>query len=160
MITAYLLTGSNLGDRNEFLDKALEKIKARAGQVLAVSSIFESAPWGKTDQPSFLNQAIKLSTALSPIDLLKVLLNIETELGRIRAEKYGPRLIDIDILLYGDLCLHEDQLQLPHPQLPNRRFALLPLLELSPELVHPESGIPFKVLLNNCPDAGSVQQLN
>ena len=160
MITAYLLTGSNLGDRNEFLDKALEKIKAKAGQVLAVSSIFESAPWGKTDQPSFLNQAIKLSTALSPIDLLKVLLNIETELGRIRAEKYGPRLIDIDILLYGDLCLQEDQLQLPHPQLPNRRFALLPLLELSPELVHPESGIPFKVLLNNCPDAGSVQQLN
>lgn len=160
MITAYLLTGSNLGDRNEFLEKALEKIKAKAGQVLAVSSIFESAPWGKTDQPSFLNQAIKLSTALSPIDLLRVLLNIEKELGRIRAEKYGPRLIDIDILLYGDLSLHEDQLQLPHPQLPNRRFALLPLLELSPELVHPESGIPFKVLLNNCPDAGSVQQLN
>ena len=160
MITAYLLTGSNMGNRQEFLAEALEKIAARAGQVLAVSSIYETAPWGKTDQPSFLNQAIELQTTLHPAELLSVLLAIELELGRTRTEKYGPRNIDIDILLYGELSVEETQLQIPHPQLPNRKFALLPLLELAPELMHPTLEVPLKILLNNCPDTGSVQQLN
>lgn len=159
MNTAYLLTGSNLGDRIDFLGKAMDAIQARAGQVQAISSLFESSPWGKTDQPSFLNQAIQLHTPLDPHHLLHVLLAIENEMGRMRKEKLGPRIIDIDILLYGSLCIHDDQLQIPHPQLPYRRFALLPLLQLSPEMIHPESNIPFKILLNNCPDAGSVMQL-
>jgi 2-amino-4-hydroxy-6-hydroxymethyldihydropteridine diphosphokinase len=159
MTTAYLLTGSNLGQREEFLQKALEQISLRAGRCSGVSSLYETAPWGKTDQPSFLNQAIELETSLSPQELLNVLLEIELELGRTRQEKYGPRTIDIDILLYGNEVIQEPQLQIPHPQLGNRRFALLPLLELAPELAHPVTGISIKALLDQCPDEGLVHQL-
>jgi 2-amino-4-hydroxy-6-hydroxymethyldihydropteridine diphosphokinase len=159
MTTAYLLTGSNLGHREEFLQKAFEQISLRAGRCSSVSSLYETAPWGKTDQPSFLNQAIKLETSLSPQELLNVLLEIELELGRTREEKYGPRTIDIDILLYGNELIQDPRLQIPHPQLGNRRFALLPLLELAPELTHPGRKISIKALLDQCPDEGLVHQL-
>ncbi|MFZ9694402.1 MAG: 2-amino-4-hydroxy-6-hydroxymethyldihydropteridine diphosphokinase [Chitinophagaceae bacterium] len=159
MITAYLLTGSNLGQREEFLQKAVEQISIRAGKCIGISSLYETAPWGKTDQPSFLNQAIKLETTLSPLELLTALLEIEQELGITRQEKYGPRTIDIDILLYGNEVIDTPQLQVPHPQMAQRRFALLPLLELSPQLIHPAVGISMKVLLDQCPDEGLVHQL-
>jgi 2-amino-4-hydroxy-6-hydroxymethyldihydropteridine diphosphokinase len=159
MTTAYLLTGSNLGQREEFLQKAREQISLRAGRCSGISSLYETAPWGKTDQPSFLNQAIKLETTLPPQELLNVLLEIEKELGRTREERYGPRTIDIDILLYGKMQIQKPQLQIPHPQLGNRRFALLPLLELAPELVHPGTEISIKALLDQCPDEGLVHQL-
>lgn len=159
MITAYLLTGSNLGQREEFLRKAVEQISNRAGKCVSISSLYETAPWGKLDQPSFLNQAIKLETTLPPKELLKVLLDIEQELGRSRQEKYGPRTIDIDILLYGNEVIDSPQLQVPHPQMALRRFALLPLLELSPQLIHPVGEISIKLLLEQCPDEGLVHQL-
>jgi 2-amino-4-hydroxy-6-hydroxymethyldihydropteridine diphosphokinase len=159
MTTAYLLTGSNLGNREDFLQKACELLSQRAGNCKSISSIYETAPWGKTDQPAFLNQAIELETNLSPQDLLEVLLFIELELGRTRTEKYGPRTLDIDILLYGMEIIELPQLQIPHPQLANRRFALLPLCELNPQLIHPITGISMKGMLNQCPDEGLVHQL-
>lgn len=159
MIAAYLLIGSNLGNRDFFLEKACELLSQRAGTYRRTSSIYETAPWGKIDQPSFLNQAIELETNLSPKDLLQVLLKIELELGRTRTEKYGPRTIDIDILLYGNEIIEQPELQIPHPQLANRRFALLPLFELNPQLVHPVTGITLEALLNQCPDEGLVHQL-
>lgn len=159
MTTAYLLTGSNLGNREDFLQKACELLSQRAGNCKSISSIYETAPWGKTDQPAFLNQAIELETNLSPQDLLEVLLFIELELGRTRTEKYGPRTLDIDILLYGMEIIELPQLQIPHHQLANRRFALLPLCELNPQLIHPITGISMKGMLNQCPDEGLVHQL-
>lgn len=159
MTTAYLLTGSNLGNREDFLQKACALLSQRAGNCMSTSSLYETAPWGKTDQPAFLNQAIKLETNLSPQDLLQASLTIELELGRTRTEKYGPRTIDIDILLYGNEIIEQPQLQIPHPQLANRRFALLPLMELSPQLVHPITGITIKAMLDQCPDEGLVHQL-
>jgi 2-amino-4-hydroxy-6-hydroxymethyldihydropteridine diphosphokinase len=159
MTTAYLLIGSNLGVREEFLQKACEQICVRAGICRNLSSLYETAPWGKTDQPSFLNQAIELTTPLSAKELLKVLLDIELKLGRTRLEKYGPRTIDIDILLYGNEVIQEPQLQIPHPQMTQRRFVLLPLLELNPQLIHPTTGLSIKVLLDQCPDEGLVHQL-
>lgn len=159
MTTAYLLTGSNLGNRKDFLQEACDLLSQRAGKCMGTSSFYETAPWGKTDQPSFLNQAIQLETNLSPEDLLKALLKIELDLGRIRTEKYGPRTIDIDILLYGNEIIEQPQLQIPHPQLANRRFALLPLLELNPQLVHPVTGVSIKGMLDQCPDEGLVHQL-
>ena len=159
MTVAYLLTGSNLGEREEFLQQACELISMRAGRCKGISSLYETAPWGKTDQPPFLNQAIELETLLPAQELIRLLLEIEIELGRIRAEKYGPRTIDIDILLYGNKIIDEPQLQIPHPQLANRRFALLPLLELNPELIHPITRVTLKDLLEQCPDQGLVHQL-
>lgn len=159
MTTAYLLTGSNLGNRKDFLQEACDLLSQRAGKCMSTSSFYETTPWGKTDQPSFLNQAIQLETNLSPEDLLKALLKIELDLGRIRTEKYGPRTIDIDILLYGNEIIEQPQLQIPHPQLANRRFALLPLLELNPQLVHPVTGVSIKGMLDQCPDEGLVHQL-
>ena len=159
MTIAYLLTGSNLGNRKDYLQQACSLLAKRAGECKSISSLYETAPWGKTDQPSFLNQAIQLETNLSPEDLLKALLKIELDLGRIRTEKYGPRTIDIDILLYGNEIIEQPQLQIPHPQLANRRFALLPLLELNPQLVHPVTGVSIKGMLDQCPDEGLVHQL-
>lgn len=159
MVVAYLLTGSNLGNKEQFLQQATELIALRAGTCRAMSSLYETAPWGKTDQPSFLNQAIQLDTTLPARTLIDVLLEIEIELGRTRLEKYGPRTIDIDILLYGHEIIEEANLQIPHPQLANRRFALLPLLELNSNLIHPATGITLKALLEQCPDQGLVRQL-
>ena len=137
MNKAYLLTGGNMGNREKNLARAKKLISEQAGKVTRASSLYETAAWGKTDQPSFYNQALELETTLPPKDLLKLLLEIEKKLGRQRDEKYGPRTIDIDILLYGDQIFNDPQLRIPHPELQNRRFALTPLAEIGPGLVHP-----------------------
>ncbi len=160
MNTAYLLTGSNMGDRAGFLSGALQLIREQCGPVPAVSSIYETAAWGKTDQPAFLNQALELHTALNARQLIRRLLKIEKQLGRVRKEKYGPRLIDIDILLFNDEVHHYDLLKLPHPELPNRRFALLPLSEIAAERVHPVSGKTIRQLLDECPDPLEVKKVS
>lgn len=160
MVTAFLLTGSNLGDRALHLRTALQLIGEQAGQVKASSRLYETAPWGKTDQPAFINQAIHLETALEPEALLETLLIIERKMGRVRNERYGPRVIDIDILLYGERCLDTPLLTLPHPELHNRRFALLPLLELDADLVHPLLGTTMKTLLHQCKDEGAATPLD
>ncbi len=156
MNKAYLLIGGNKGDRLKTLQQAVRSIDARAGKVLTESPVYETAAWGKTDQASFLNQALLIETPYAPDSLLEKLLQIEREMGRIRQEKYGPRTIDIDILLYNDLHLETARLTIPHPELANRRFALVPLNELAPELRHPVLHDSIQSLLKHCKDSLEV----
>jgi 2-amino-4-hydroxy-6-hydroxymethyldihydropteridine diphosphokinase len=160
MATVYLLTGSNLGDRTLQLQQAAARIDQQAGSIEKSSLCYETAPWGKTDQPAFLNQALCITTVFSPTDLLRTLLSIEQQLGRVRAERYGPRAIDIDILLYDDWVVQEDQLAIPHPELPYRRFALLPLAEIAPLGWHPTLKCTVEALLLNCTDQSPVHPLD
>lgn len=141
-----------MGSREENLDQARALIGQRCGKVTAASSQYETAAWGKTDQPSFLNQALEIETRLTPQQLLTQVLEIEKEIGRVREEKYGPRTIDIDILLYPGHIAEGCTLTIPHPQLPNRRFALAPLAEIAPALVHPVLHRSISELLAACPD--------
>ncbi|WP_316749824.1 2-amino-4-hydroxy-6-hydroxymethyldihydropteridine diphosphokinase [Pedobacter gandavensis] len=137
----YLLLGSNLGDREELLNDAVVQIGKQVGEVFAQSSFYETAAWGKTDQPSFINLAVGLKTGLSALEVLKAVLGIEAELGRVRKEKWGARLIDIDVMFYGDEIVDMgEELQIPHPQLQHRKFVLVPLAEIAGGLIHPVIG--------------------
>ena len=158
MNKAYLLTGGNLGNREENLMTAIELIKKQCGFVAGTSALYETAAWGKKDQPPFLNQAVELHTGLNARQLIRKLLKIEKQMGRIREEKYGPRLIDIDILLFNDEIHHYRLLQLPHPEMQNRRFALLPLAEIAPNTLHPVFNKTITELLNECNDELPVKK--
>jgi 2-amino-4-hydroxy-6-hydroxymethyldihydropteridine diphosphokinase len=136
MNNIFLLLGSNLGKRYSYLEKAIEYIKV-LGQVIKVSPIYETQSWGKTDAPDYLNQVILLQTDLPAQTILQKILAIENLLGREREEKWGPRIIDIDILFYADETINEPGLQIPHPELHNRRFTLEPLADIAPDLIHP-----------------------
>jgi 2-amino-4-hydroxy-6-hydroxymethyldihydropteridine diphosphokinase len=140
--TAYVGLGSNLGDREALLRRALELLDARPGiEVVAVSALRETEPVGFLEQPRFLNAAARLETELPPRRLLSALLEVEQELGRDRSgPRFGPRTIDLDLLLYGELELDEEGLGIPHPRLHERRFVLEPLAELAPGLVVPGRG--------------------
>lgn len=158
MNTAYLLIGGNLGDRAAYLAEAINQISAQYGRVISTSSIYETAAWGNVNQPAFYNQAVKLVTILSPEALIERLLAIENEMGRVRTEKYGPRTIDLDILMINDIVIDTPTLTIPHPQLHNRRFALLPLHEIAPALHHPVLNKTIHELLLNCLDTLDVQK--
>jgi 2-amino-4-hydroxy-6-hydroxymethyldihydropteridine diphosphokinase len=139
--TAFVGIGSNLGDRETHLRSAIELLSAQDGiDVVAVSEIRETEPVGPVEQGPFLNGAVKLETSLSARDLLERLLSIENRLGRVRTERWGPRTIDLDLLLYGDLSIDEPGLTVPHPRLHERRFALEPLVDLAPGLEIPQKG--------------------
>ncbi len=137
MIDVFLLSGSNLGDRQLYLQQAIQHIETDIAPIVKLSSVYETQSWGKTDAPDYLNQVIQLKTALTARDVLKKILNIETVLGRKREEKWGSRTIDLDILFYGSMIISEPGLQIPHPELQNRRFTLEPLSEIAPDFVHP-----------------------
>ena len=158
MNTAYLLIGGNLGDRAAYLQLAVKHIEALCGKITSSSSIYETAAWGNTNQPAFYNQAIQLMTQMAPEDLLEQLLAIELEMGRVRSQKYGPRTIDLDILMIDDKVLDTPNLTIPHPQLQHRRFALLPLAEIAPSLRHPVFDKTVSELLDNCTDTLDVQK--
>ena len=136
MSIAYIGLGTNLGDRKENLSKAIEAISLKMS-ISKQSSLYETTAWGYTDQPDFLNQVIQVETDLSPLRLLNFLKKTEVELGRVENFRYGPRLIDIDILFYDDLVITTSRLQIPHPMLPERAFVLVPLNEIAPEYIHP-----------------------
>lgn len=152
MNKVYLLIGGNMGKREENLQQAITLIRQRIGEVLQVSSIYETAAWGKTDQPSFLNQGLLLQTAMEPLPLLKEILSTELEMGRERLEKNGPRTIDIDIIFYNDAIIDEPGLMVPHPAMAQRRFVLTPMAELSPQLLHPILKRTMQQLLEDCTD--------
>jgi len=133
----YLLLGSNLGDKWVNLLNARRQINELAGKVSLCSMIYHSAAWGKASQPSFLNQVISISSELTPKQLLSVLQSIEYEMGRVKIEKWGARIIDIDILYFSDLIIDQPELKIPHPEIAKRRFTLVPLVELIPEFIHP-----------------------
>jgi len=160
MNKAYLLTGGNMGDRKEALHKALSLIATNCGTFITLSSIYETAAWGKTAQPSFFNQVMEIQTKLQPRQLLRKILKIETRLGRIREEKYGPRIIDIDILFYNDEVHNYPLLKIPHPEIQNRRFVLLPLAEIAPDLIHPVLKKTITQLLAICPDKLEVSRID
>ena len=135
--TVYLLLGSNLGDRRTIINAAVNQIEKELGPVFARSAWYETAAWGNEDQPSFLNIALGLKSDLLPAEILTRTLAIEEALGRIRKDRWGARLIDIDIILYGDDIVENERLQIPHPRMHERRFVLVPLAEIAPEAVHP-----------------------
>ena len=137
MHTVYIGIGSNLGNKEENLKKALQLIERKGIRIKDLSSFHETPPWGKRDQPLFLNAAIKAETDLSPEDLLKALLEVEKEMGRVRGEKWGPRIIDLDILLFNGEVVERPGLKIPHPYMHEREFVLVPLSEIAPDLVHP-----------------------
>lgn len=135
-VRAHIGLGGNIGDRAANLEQAIERIGAVPGiTVVARSAFLGTAPWGKTDQDWFLNAAIAVDTTLSARALLDVCLGVETGMGRIRTEKWGPRIIDLDILTYGDAVIDEDGLQIPHPHIAERDFVLRPLAEIAPDLM-------------------------
>ncbi len=148
----HLLLGSNIGDRRANLARARTLIAQRAGPLTAHSALYETEPWGVREQPLFLNQAIAIETLLPPADLLQTLKAIEEEMGRLKTERWQARLIDIDILLYGNLVCTENGLQIPHPGLPQRNFALIPLMEIAGEEVHPVEGKTIEALYLACRD--------
>lgn len=137
MATVFLVLGSNLGNSIDFLEKASMLLQEQVGKVIASSARYQTAAWGKTDQPDFINQVLKLETDLSPSEVLATILGIERQLGRERAEKWGSRTIDIDILFYDQEVVTTPELQIPHPYLQERAFTLIPLAEIQPEFMHP-----------------------
>ncbi|HXB07073.1 MAG TPA: 2-amino-4-hydroxy-6-hydroxymethyldihydropteridine diphosphokinase [Puia sp.] len=159
MNISYLLIGGNEGDRTGTMAMARERIESVAGTIRSRSSLYETAPWGKTDQPDFLNQALILETGLDAPTLLQALLGIEAQMGRRRGEKYGSRIIDIDILFFNDAIIHQPGLLIPHPEIQNRRFALAPLEEIAPAYIHPVLGVSVRELLINCTDPLAVKKL-
>lgn len=152
MSSIYLLLGGNQGNRAEILANARQLLAVQLGTIIAVSPIYQTAAWGKTDQPDFLNQAVQLDTNFSPIEALTIINHIEYSLGRQRTEHWGQRTIDIDILLYDQEVIHSARLVIPHPELPKRRFALIPLADIASGLLHPVLGKNIGELLLNCPD--------
>ena len=158
MAVTYLIIGSNLGDKVNYLKMANLYINQRIGLMLRKSAIYESEPWGFNDESSFLNQVIELDTSLTPLELLKTIQSIETELGRVRGKiQYSSRTIDIDILFYENLVFDSDTLKIPHPQIEFRKFVLVPLNELSPEFMHPSLHLTIHQLLEKCLDSGYVR---
>ena len=159
MNTAYLLLGSNLGDRLSYIYQAKRLITSECGNITIESGIYETAAWGITEQPSFYNQVVVLQTELAPSLLMQTLLTIEEKIGRKRIIKYGPRIIDIDILLADSLIINTPLLITPHPFLQKRRFALLPLAEVAPLLIHPLFNKTITTLLEECLDSLEVKKL-
>lgn len=145
---AFIGLGSNLGDREASLRQALEHLaQAPETVVVRASSLYDTEPVGIEDQPHFLNAVAQLDTQLTPRQLLWNLMLIERRLGRVRSQRWGPRTIDLDLLLYEDAILEDDDLQVPHPELSKRSFVLVPLVELEPLLVHPVTGETMLALL-------------
>jgi len=133
----FLLLGTNLGNRLSNLNQCLKLIEANAGSIKKYSSIYETAAWGKEDQPNFLNQIIQIESRLQPEDLLSSCLAIEEDMGRLRVEKWGERSIDIDIIYFNSKVIATPRLTIPHPRLAERKFALIPLTEIAPDFQHP-----------------------
>lgn len=158
LVTAYIGLGSNLGsrhgDRARHLELALEALES-AGDVGRVSSIYETDAWGVPgEQPDYLNQVAALETELDPGALVEAMLKIEAGIGRVRVERYGARIIDLDVLLMGDIVIDRPGVQIPHPRLHERAFVLVPLAEIAPDIVHPRSGVTIEELLGRIGSAG------
>jgi 2-amino-4-hydroxy-6-hydroxymethyldihydropteridine diphosphokinase len=155
----YLLLGSNLGEREVVIDRAIHLIAEEIGQIVCKSSVYETEPWGKIDQPGFLNVALEVKTSLTAIEVLERALQIEAKLGRVRFERWGSRIIDIDVIFYNQDVIHiEDRLRVPHPELQNRRFVLEPLMEIAPDFVHPQLNKTVNELYISLADNATVQK--
>lgn len=148
----YILLGSNVGDKAKNLNVSLDKIAKHVGRIRAQSSVYESQPWGISEQPLFLNQVVEINSRNDPHQLLQRLLTIEEEMGRERLEKWGPRIIDLDILFFNDRIINTEKLIVPHPGIAVRKFTLTPLCEIAPDFVHPLLEKTCRELLQDCTD--------
>ncbi len=155
----YILLGSNLGNRQRYLDEAISGIEKNIAPLEQRSSVYQTASWGNTDQPEYLNQVVLLKSDIPAPDLLHRLLEIERKLGRERNEKWGARTIDIDMLFYGEEVIRIPGLSVPHPHLHERRFVLAPLAEIAPEWIHPVFKQSIKQILGNLKDNLLVQKI-
>lgn len=156
-MNAFIGIGTNLGNREANIEDALTRIEESLGEVLVASSVYESEPWGFDSKDKFLNMVVYIRTDLTPSGLLGRILMIEAQMGRIREDEgYKSRTIDIDILLYEDEILNEPTLEIPHPRMHERKFVLVPLCEIAPDIVHPVIKKVFRELLEKCGDAGEV----
>lgn len=159
MNIVFLLTGGNLGNRLENLDKAAAFIEQHCGTIHKRSSVYQTAAWGYTDQPDFYNQALELHTLLDANNLMRALLVIENTMGRTRSIKMGPRTIDIDILLMNDMVYNSPVVTIPHPRMAERRFVLTPLAEIAGNVIHPVSHKTINALLGDCKDGLTVHKI-
>ena len=160
MEVVFLGVGTNLGDREKNLKEAITGIGKYIGRVVNSSSVYETEPWGFEAEQQFLNIVVKVETELVPSEVLRAILILETKLGRVRSEiQYSSRVIDIDILFYGDEIINSEELKVPHPLLPERKFVLVPLCEIEPELVHPGLKQSVTSLLEKCVDKSEVRKV-
>ncbi len=158
MSFAYLGLGSNIGNRYKFIKDAITIIKSNKQiKVIHCSSIFETEPWGMIEQGEFLNCVIKIKTDIPPVELIKKMKEIETTLGRNKKEMWGEREIDIDILFYDDLVYSDEEINIPHMEMHNRRFVLVPMCEIAPDFVHPAFDKKIIELLENTSDKSIVK---
>lgn len=159
--TLYLLLGANLGDPRATFALARQQLAEQIGAIEQASGLYETAAWGVTDQPTYLNQVLRLQTSLTPQAVLQRTQTIEQALGRVRTQRWAARRIDIDILFYDDAVIQTPALTVPHPLLHERRFTLVPLADIAPELKHPVLKKTVRELLEGCADEGTVtRQLN
>jgi 2-amino-4-hydroxy-6-hydroxymethyldihydropteridine diphosphokinase len=157
MNQAYILLGTNLGDKKANLQQAILSISANLISIVSYSGIYETAAWGNTNQDNFYNQVIEVNTELSATDLLKTLLQIETQMGRVRSQKWEARIIDLDILYFNHEIIDTENLKVPHPYLHVRRFTLAPLVQIAAEFLHPVFNKTNTALLENCSDNSEVK---
>jgi 2-amino-4-hydroxy-6-hydroxymethyldihydropteridine diphosphokinase len=158
MNNIYLLLGSNMGNSKASLSKAVVQIEKQIGTVIRQSGLYSTAAWGNTRQPDFLNRVIIVETKLTAPQTMQNILSIEKKMGRTRTVKNAPRVIDIDILFFNKEIIEQEHLSIPHPQIQNRRFVLVPLNQLSPNLKHPVLNKTVHQLLINCPDRLNVKK--
>ncbi len=153
----FLGLGSNIGERQKYLDEAITQAGKLLGSIEAVSSVYETEPWGFESSDKFLNMVVQLRSELNPSGLLGRIMMIESNIGRVRGGKnYTSRIIDIDILLFGNLIINEKALMVPHPKMAERRFVLVPLCEIAPGVVHPVLRKRISTLLKECSDSSNV----
>ena len=155
----YLLLGSNLEQPEVQLKSAIKLLETKAGRIVKKSSRFLTQAWGYNEQPDFLNQVILMHTSLCAEECLQIILSIEKEMGRTRTTPNAPRKIDIDILFFDDLILDKSQLKIPHPEIANRKFVLVPLNEIAPRFIHPVHNKPISELLAICTDNLNVSKM-
>lgn len=160
MAEAYLILGSNIGNREQTMHSAIEEINSELGKVIDFSSFYETAPWGYEDDRMYLNLVVKIRTSLNPEFLLEKIHQIERKFGRTRSlmSQYEARTLDIDILFYDDLILQQPNLSIPHSRLHKRRFTLIPLAEIAPSFKHPLLEKSVSQLLFDCPDNSDVKR--
>ena len=160
MNRVFLLLGGNLGNKSAIFKEAQNILQKKLGKIVKKSSIYETEPWGFKAKDNFWNQALIIETSLSPKNVLKITKDTETELGRIRGEKrYTSRTIDIDILFLGNVIIDEPNLEIPHPRMINRRFVLVPLSEIAPDMIHPAFKKSITELLDECTDTLEVKRI-
>lgn len=153
----FLGLGSNIGERQLLLNRAAAELKRLdRTKVIWSSSVYEAEPFGKKDQPKFLNAVVELETNLAPLELLEQVKGIERRIGRTPTEKWGPREIDLDILLYDGVVHNDENVTVPHPELGKRKFVLVPFREIAPDVVHPITGMTIEEMANACTDGGKV----